>query len=449
MPKNIVQDVVPGNSRRSIRDITLPGHRKISRIEQEEVVLKNDSEEGESDTKELHYSHKSEDSISWKSGNPRFFSKWGIWIIGLVSLCFLMYVIGNFFFGATVNLTAKTFKAELASSFTAKPSAVNGELAYHPIFLSEEQEIVIPADGEKLVESRSSGKIIIYNNYSTATQRLVKNTRFETPDGLIYKINDSVVVPGRKIEGGKTVPGSIEVTVYAESAGQEYNIGLTDFTIPGFKTNPERYSNFYARSKTVMSGGRIGKEKTITDAKLSKFKGQLEKELQDKLISKIKTTIPGDEIFYEGAYRVKFDLVSSTSNVVKNTVTLKVKGEIMVFSFNRSLLGQTIGESVIDKLGDSRVEVSNLSELSFKLSDKSKVDLTTSGPIQFTLNGSANIVWKIDTVKIAEKLIGKHKSELSSVVGPDPAITKAEAIIRPFWKNIFPKKVAKIKVNII
>jgi hypothetical protein len=112
--------------------------------------------------------------------------------------------------------------------------------------------------GVKEVETKASGQIIIYNAFSSATQPLVRNTRFETPDGKIYRIKQSLSVPGASIKDGETIPGSIEATVYADEAGEEYNISLTDFTIPGFKGGP-RFDKFYARSKTPMSGGFMGK----------------------------------------------------------------------------------------------------------------------------------------------------------------------------------------------
>ena len=82
----------------------------------------------------------------------------------------------------------------------------------------------------KEIERRASGKIIVFNNYSTNSQRLIARTRFETLEGKIYRIRDAVVVPGISDKDGRKTPGSIEVTVFADEPGEEYNIGYTDFT---------------------------------------------------------------------------------------------------------------------------------------------------------------------------------------------------------------------------
>ena len=101
---------------------------------------------------------------------------------------------------------------------------------------------------------------------SSDPQRLITRTRFQSPEGLIYRIAESAVVPGKTTKNGVDTPGSIEVTVFADEAGDKYNIKKTDFTIPGFKSDASRFKNIYARSSTDMTGGFVGKMKTILPA---------------------------------------------------------------------------------------------------------------------------------------------------------------------------------------
>ena len=105
---------------------------------------------------------------------------------------------------------------------------------------------------------------MIYNKYSAEAQIFVKDTRFETPEGKIYRIDRAVTVPGMKNSGGQTVAGSVEATVYADKSGSEYNIGFSDFTIPGLKGGL-KYEKFYARSKTPMTGGMKGTVPDISE----------------------------------------------------------------------------------------------------------------------------------------------------------------------------------------
>jgi len=58
----------------------------------------------------------------------------------------------------------------------------------------------------------------------------------------MYRIDSSVIIPGYQKVNGKIIPGSIEATVYADQAGDGYNLKLADltgdFSIPGFKGDP-------------------------------------------------------------------------------------------------------------------------------------------------------------------------------------------------------------------
>jgi hypothetical protein len=117
-------------------------------------------------------------------------------------------------------------------SGTLLASSVGEENAipFEIVRITRDDGRVVAASEETDVQKKASGRIVIYNNHNSSPQRLVKNTRFETPEGLIYRINESVTVPGAKIEGGEKVPGSVEAEVMADIPGQKYNIGLTDFT---------------------------------------------------------------------------------------------------------------------------------------------------------------------------------------------------------------------------
>ena len=132
-----------------------------------------------------------------------------LWSISVISIIALMVTLGNIFSVATLTVTPQSQKVTINLDLVAKPKTVTGELSYNSLALVRDKEEIVPADGEKPVESRSSGRIVIYNSYSTSPQRLVKNTRFETPEGLIYKIADSVTVPGRKNLDEQNIPGSV------------------------------------------------------------------------------------------------------------------------------------------------------------------------------------------------------------------------------------------------
>ena len=448
MAKNIVQDVMPRSGRKSIREIPLSGGNRDNSYENS-VYADENSGGRNKEVNGFHYNNQSEEEIAdWTNDNRSRLARWIIWIIGIASFGALIFVIGNIFFsGATLIVTPKFQTVQINLNLTAKANTVPGDLSYASFSLVREKEMRVPADGEKTVELKASGKIVIYNNYSTVQQRLVKNTRFETPDGLIYRINDSITIPGRHSVDGKIIPGSIEVSVYAESSGEEYNIGLTDFTVPGFKSNAARFASFYARSKTPMTGGKIGVEKSLSEEKTFQVRAKLDAELVSELVAEARVHLPDDSIFYDGAYRVSFEPVSASPDKTKNTVTVRERARFIAYFIKHNDLAQTIAQTVPDNFGDSLALVPDDENLVFQLVDKNVSNATSLGPIEFNLKGNATIVWQVDKNKLVAELASKNKNQLAETAARYPGILKVEAVIRPFWKNEFPRSVSKIKVE--
>src|SRR3989338_3296091 len=364
MPRNIVQDVIPRGQRKSIRDLSLGSSKP--KVQEESVVYEEDVKKKDATKSKTKYDE--DDKVMQfmtgrgevRNGNH---SRWLIWLIGIVSGMVLVFVVGNFFSGATVTISPKSEKVPINVNLVAKAKTSEGEIGYKLFTLVRDKEEIVAADGEKPVESRASGKIIVYNNYSTTPQRLVKNTRFETPDGLIYKIGDSVTIPGRRTVSGKTIAGSIEAVAYAETVGEEYNIGLTDFTIPGFKSVPERFESFYGRSKTTMTGGKVGNEKAISEEKTLQTRARLDGALTQELIAEARKQVPDDFLLFDNAYRISFEPVTSNAAVSAKGVTIREQANFVAFFINRKQLAGAIAENSFSDFDKAPVHVPNLDTL--------------------------------------------------------------------------------------
>ena len=126
-------------------------------------------------------------------------------------------------------------------------------LSFEVMQLNAEESGLVTATGISSGGQKASGKITVYNNYGSAPQKLITNTRFQTKDGKIYRIKGAISVPGM---------GMTEATVYADQAGEEYNIVPTEFTLPGLKGGA-RFEKVFAKSKTAMSGGSSGNARVV------------------------------------------------------------------------------------------------------------------------------------------------------------------------------------------
>ena len=104
--------------------------------------------------------------------------------------------------------------------------------------------------------------------------------------------------------GATVTPGSIISVVYADRPGAEYNIGPTQFTIPGFEGTP-KFNDFYATSGKPMTGGIIGPAKVVTEKDFTKAQEELTAKVKDEILKSLKDR--GGELKILDAIAIKLD----------------------------------------------------------------------------------------------------------------------------------------------
>jgi hypothetical protein len=287
------------------------------------------------------------------------------------------------------------------------------------------------------VEAKASGKIIIYNNYDSSPQKLIKNTRFESAKGKIYRINQSVDVPGKK---GDT-PGSLEVTVYADSNGAEYNIVDTTFTIPGFKGTP-RETAFYAKSKGSITGGSSGTASAVSLADLNAAKDSLALELSKELQTEIKNIKKDGTIPMYSAFEVTYE--DNESEVLSGqTATYKVTGTANVMMANGSKLAEAIAKNLGDYDG-APVRLAFTDSLSY--TRKQSEHINGSSTLSILVEGKPRIIWETDADAIKEMVKGKDRDEFKPLMKSVNSIESAEIRFSPMWLSHFPSELSKLVV---
>ena len=380
-----------------------------------------------------------------------------LWVVAtVVFVGMLGVVLSTFFSGATVKIVPLNKTVSLAIDFTARENAADlpaeteastgkGIVSYQKIPLPlEEKSEDIPTTVEKKITRKASGKIKIFNEYSTVSQRLIKNTRFESASGKIYRIDNSIVVPGMSTLGGKSIPGSIEVTVYGDAPGEEYNSSATDFTIPGFKGDP-RYAKFYARSQTPLEGGFSGTIKVPSPEDQKSAVLRLKEALRSDLIKKARAQIPEGFILYDNAIFIVFDDLEAINT--QNPAHITVKGSLYGIMFNKGALSKFIAEETIDPYDGNPVLVRNLADLELKPKNE-VLDPANLKDVLFSISGEAVVVWNVDTEKLKNELAGVSKSDgFKNIITKYASIWRAEAVVRPFWKMDFPQNSEKITIE--
>ena len=67
--------------------------------------------------------------------------------------------------------------------------------------------------------------------------------------------------------------------------------------------------------------------------------------------------------------------------------------------------------------------------------------------ISFKLLGKPRVIWTYDTEKLKADLAGGNQTSLNTVLGGYPAIERATAKIRPFWRRAFPDSAEEIVIK--
>ncbi len=475
MKKNIVQDVV--FPKRSIREVELPSRRKESSftapntsgsaptsplrssrpkpapVVREEEDTTHAEEPQEADAafhRRIPTSpNRAPYTFDYNNDIPTHKeSRLGLWISLALFIVALGFGLSALFVSAAVTITPKTQVLPINVPLTASKDRPSGEFGYQVVSISAATEKAVAAGAVQKVDKKATGTIIIYNNTSEATQKLIANTRFESPDGKVFRIASAVTIPGRKTEGGKVVPGSVEATVTADQAGDTYNLGLSDFTVPGLKGDP-RYTTIYARSKSPMTGGFSGNMKVVEAALEQATQKELEASLKAKLKSDITSQIPVDFVLFDGAISYQIESISQKAGPDDSQAILELKGTAHALIFDKALLSK----AAIDALGDSvnalgqNLLINNLQSLSFILTGNSQISQTATTPVTFTLTGDAQVEWLYDESLLKNDLLGIKKSDLSSVLQAKyPSIESARVKVYPLWKRSFPIDPNKVTI---
>jgi len=370
-------------------------------------------------------------------------TRYGLWVVAGVAVVFLFFAVSFMFAKAMITITPKISDIPYNQNLQAMKDATEDILSFDLVVLSGEEKKTLRGGEVTDLAVKAKGTVIIYNNFSTATQQLAIDTRLEGSNGKIYKTEKALTVPGMK----GTTPGSIEVGVYASEAGEAYNSAPLDFTIFGFK-GTAKYSKFYARSKTPLVGGFIGKGSMVSEGSKINAINELKEILKSKLSKKATEQIPSGFILFPDASFVSVDSEEvGKAELGSSDVPVSIKGTFYGFLFNEEELTKKIVSTAVPNYDESEVFISNIRDLTFSLlsRDTSTADVKN---INFSITGTPKVVWKFDIDNLASELKGKKKSDFNQILSQYPNIDSADLILRPFWKRSLPSEIKNIQVTV-
>lgn len=356
------------------------------------------------------------------------------------------YILGMFLFSrASVTLYANGSKVDVDATFSVDPARgtsdiAEAELAGKPVSYNKDITASFTPTGKKDIGTKATGTMTVANS-TGIDQPLVAGTRFQAPDGKIFRSNSDITVPKAYLDsGGDKVNGTQTVAVTADQNGDSYNEAPAAYAIPALG-NPK-----ITATGSQMTGGTTKTVTVVTQADidaavqaaLEKDREAAEKEIQGRapegytglaasLTAKATDITPSPAIDSE-----------ATSAEVKLTVAytqLSVKkGEFeeLVKALETKQIGE--GNQVYDD-GMASAQIT-----------ASKAE--ASGRQTFQLAATAYAGVKIDQAALAKNLAGKRYGDALEQAKKQPGVTNAEVNLWPGWASTLPTRPDKITVTL-
>lgn len=382
-------------------------------------------------------------------GSGREFWWWYLWGgAGAALVVFLLF--STVLSRVTVTLKPRIDFITLPATVFLLDSSVSRVLVEQKVIPAERLEFdkkvkaEFEATGRKLIEEKARGKAKIYNRFSSSSQTLVGGTRFLTDNGLLYRLPKTTVVPGAKIEEGKIVPQSVEVELWADTAGEGGNLnGEIPLKIPGFKGSA-KYEGFYASVLGGFSGGFTGEAKVVSGDDLKKAQEAVTKELHEELGRDMARKISADFKTLDGLREIEIiKLATPELNSKQDRFSVEATGKGVLLIFKEEDLVKVFKELVF-AAGETREYVNGSAGLNYQIKT---IDLA-KGKGEVIVAGSFKARARVTESEFAQLIAGKKKGSMAEILKSRGDVSAFSVAFFPPWLSKAPASLAKIKLII-
>jgi hypothetical protein len=368
-------------------------------------------------------------------------------ISALIVSCLVFYVAIAILPKANLNIITKKVEWTYNDSIITKTSAkidFKNFIISNQVFNQENSLVMeFSATGKRQVKDKASGIMTIFNSFDSSPQALVKDTRFLSPEGKLFRLTETITVPGAKVSDGKIIPSSIDASVVADEAGEDYNIGPVKlFSIPGFKGGP-RYDAFYGESKDSMTGGFVGEISYPTSSDISIASKKIKETLESNLKIDLYSQIPNDFKILEGASSftvLKQDVLKEVDE--NNKFSIAGEGRLTIIAFKEADLMDVLSRNAEEK-NEDLYQLKDY-DLEYGIA---RMDVD-SGRLSFPIDFKSTLSYKIDIEKLKTEIIGKSDVDLRKAIFSLPGLDTANVSLWPFWVKKVPEKINKINIVI-
>jgi hypothetical protein len=388
-----------------------------------------------------------ERSSRTSSGTPSTNGKFRAWVIffGMVSIVSAALV-GAYVLlpEATVRVKLKTLTQQSDFEFdgSSKLAGYSTELRALPARLIEfDQEMTLSFEttgNASLSDQKARGTVTLFNSFGNAPQTLVASTRLLAQNGKVFRLVSGVTVPGMQTTSSGIVSGSVEAAVIADQSGAEYNIGPSDFSIPGFSGSP-KYEKFSAVSSGAMIGGgsngseaRAVSESDVVSAKKT-MDAKLKSMARDVMVSHLEL---GERALDEA---IETSVLSSNAfpqaGVVTNTFDYRATVHIRTLAFSENDLKIMIADLLAAQdEGKESAFLTDTIELQY---GEPAVDFATE-ILRIKVHAIGRSESKLDTAAFRDDLLGQKEVDLPDIL---KKYTQIDTVSIELWPDFLAERV--------
>lgn len=371
-----------------------------------------------------------------------------LWVGLGVALIVGYVVFMALFTKADVTLYASGSKVQIDANFAVDTNgatdAATGVLGGQAISNAKDLSGSFAPTGQKDVGTKAGGTMTVKNEYDTDTHPLQAGTRFNAPDGKVFRTTQDVVVPGLSVAPGPViVAGSVTVNVTADQNGDGYNEAPARYTIPGYGTAMQ--AKIYGQGGQ-MSGGTSKTVTVVSQADIDKAKADLLAKDKASAETNLKGKVPSGYLAMPDSLQVTPGAASSSPAVGEegNSATLTLPVTYMLLTVEKSDYTDFVHAQEQAQIGDkNQIYNDGLDAAQITAGDKDSKGRAT---FKFATEAYGGV--KLDIAGIKSQIKGKRYGDAVDIAGKQPGVQRAEVTISPAWATSLPGNAAKIKLTI-
>ncbi|RJQ37425.1 hypothetical protein C4552_00990 [Candidatus Parcubacteria bacterium] len=383
---------------------------------------------------------------AWQAPPRRRISQKAYWIAGALAVLMAGLAVPTFLLSSLrITVVPKLLYQSADFAFTADVEATTLDTARRvvpalAVTLDRTVDAEFEATGSQFVRERARGTVRIYNAFSTAPQPLVATTRLQDGEGRIYRLVAGVVVPGATQKDGALVPASVTAEVIADEPGEKYNIGPTDFSIPGFRGTP-RYQGFHAKSEGSIEGGFEGQARVVTAADITRASEELSARAVEELNVELAAKVPNREDFLipdGGRYAAVTNIKHPPADARADRFVMTVSATGKLWAISRAHIAELVTAHLLPAPApDAQIVIPNAQE---RLTVSGGLGTPDATEARFTLSGELAYYQAFKTDTMAASLKSAAPGQAIETLLGRPEVGEVRVKRFPRWLWFTPQR---------